>query len=88
MIQRIIFFLIINKGTSLYKNIAITKEDRLKPLLRQSQNMHSWSFIVPSCKTPQIQESFSFVQYLTYNQLPQSIVWSGLVKTFKAAVKY
>jgi len=32
------------------EKIAITKRDRVNPSLRQSRDMYSSSFIIPSCK--------------------------------------
>jgi hypothetical protein len=39
------------------KNVAITKQNRHKPPLIQSQNIHSSSFIIPPCETQQRQKS-------------------------------
>jgi len=47
--------------------------------------MHSLSFIIPPCKTQQRKESFPHAEP-DWNQLPQPIVLSGSVETFKVAV--
>ena len=49
------------------EKLAITKKKyRLKPLLKQSCYMHFSSLIIRLCiKTPQRQEYFSFIRYVT-----------------------
>ena len=60
------------------ENVAISKQDRLKPPLRQSRSMHYSSFIIPPCKT----KLFLFlVKYLT-----ETVVLSGSVLPFMVAV--
>ena len=60
----------------------------LKPLLRQSWDMHSLSIIILPCKTQQRQELFFPGTISEWNQIPQPIVMTHSLKTFKAAVKY
>jgi hypothetical protein len=60
------------------ENVDISKQDRLKPSLRQSRSMHYSSSIIPPCKT----KLFLFlVQYLT-----ETVVLSGSILPFMAAV--
>ena len=47
------------------ENVVIAKTDRLKPPLRQLQNIHSSSFIIPPCKTRQRQALFPLERYMT-----------------------
>jgi len=68
------------------KNVAITKQNRPKPPLRQSQNMHCLSLIIPPCKTQQRQESCFPRTIFDWNSLLQHIVLSGSVEIFKSAV--
>jgi hypothetical protein len=60
-----------------------TKEDGLKPPLRQLQNMHSSSFVIHPCKETKIVFSHSISDW---NRLSQPIMTSRSVETFKAAV--
>ena len=48
--------------------------------------MHSWSFIVPPCKTQQRQDSFSPRTISDSNRLQQPIVGSASVATINADV--
>ena len=67
-------------------NVAITKNDRFKPLLRHSRNMHSSSFIIIHVRLNR-QESFtSRERYLNWNQLQQLIALNRIIETFKADV--
>ena len=68
--------------------IAIIEKDRLKPPLRQSRQMYSSSFIIPPCKTQQIQEALFPRAICEWNLLLQPIVMSRWVDTFKAAVPF
>ena len=64
------------------EKLAITKKKyRLKPLLKQSCYMHFSSLIIRLCKTPQRQEYFSFIRYLSH-----PIVTSRSGETCHAAV--
>ena len=71
------------------ESVGITKTDRLKPpLMRQSRNMHSSSFVISPCKTQQRQESFSPCTISDWNLLSPPLVMSRSrsVETFKATV--
>ena len=68
------------------KNVAITKQNRPKPPLIQSQNIHSSTFIIPPCETQQRHKSFFPRRIFNWNMLLQPIVLSGSVETFKAVV--
>ena len=49
-----------NLSCNIKRKLVIIQTDRLKSPLRQSQNMHSSSFIIPPTKTQQRQESFFY----------------------------
>lgn len=66
--------------------VGIQKIDRLIQPLRQSRNMHSFSFQLPFCRTQIWQQSFFPRTIKNWNSLPLSIVASDSVESFKAAV--
>lgn len=54
-----------NLSCNIKRKLVIIQTDRLKSPLRQSQNMHSSSFIISPAKTQQRQESV-FLRYLSF----------------------
>ncbi|KAK3085883.1 hypothetical protein FSP39_009995 [Pinctada imbricata] len=69
-----------------HNKVAISKDDRLIPLLRFSRNMHTLSFQIPSCRTQIRQNSFFPRTIKNWNHLPLDTVMSESVNSFKAAV--
>ena len=66
--------------------VATPKSDRLLPPARQTRNMHSRSYQLPSCRTQIRQSSFFPKTIKNWNNLPESAVESKSIDEFKAAI--
>lgn len=70
-----------NLSCNIKRKLVIIQTDRLKSPLRQSQNMHSSSFIIPPAKTQQRQESV-FLRYPTWTFRLFSVFFTFIIIYF------
>ena len=76
--------------TMLYKivhdKVEIVKTNKLIPQQRRTRHSHSNSFHIPSCKTEYRKESFFPRTITDWNKLPDNIIHSTSVDSFKSAL--
>jgi hypothetical protein len=66
--------------------VEIQKTDRLIPQKRQTRHSHTKSFQIPSCKTEYRKESVFPRTITDWNKLPENIINSTSLDSFKSSI--